>query len=715
MEDANRSSMLLVDDFTSVSDAAEIYAQLQLQPIPLFGIGPDGRCTCRSAGCKAAGKHPVGNEWQRKATDNLDVVRERFRGHHGNIGIFLAGKFVLIDADGPEGVATVDGFPEPLPQTLTAVSGSGTGGHWIYRLQSHQSADKITDRRFAPSVDVKVRGQFVAAPSVHASGNRYQWVNLQEPAGLPDWLYRLVCKPVTTAVQTARAQSASAGLKRVRAYVAKMDPAVSGAGGHNQTYAVACHVVAQGLSEDEEWEVMTEYNERCDPPWSSGELRHKLADARKNANNAPMPDRPRPVLLSVPDGATEDESWRALCIWEQTRNGGTRLARSAENAAIILLHDPAWRDCIRLDTFKQHVSLTRAPWADYLTAANSNQAWTDSDTTRLQGWLERKHNLKLPITDLDRAVQVAAERSAHSSARDWMESLEWDGVPRVHNWLTTYLGVPESEYTKNVGGWWLISAVARVYRPGCKADHMLILYGDQGVGKSSAAGILAGVEWFSDSPVPIGSKDAYLALQGKLIVEMAELDSMNRAEASAVKSFLTSTSDSFRPPFAKRNVDVPRQCVFIGTTNHVEHLRDGTGDRRFWPVTVGVVDRVGLERDRAQLWAEAVRAYKEGVRWYPETPAERALCESAQDDHKVRHPWEDRILSWSADKKGVQVAEILQHALNMPIGTWKKGDIELVHECCRRLKWRYCNDRQLTGERCRYYRIAASSAAEIDL
>jgi predicted P-loop ATPase len=693
---------IIVDDFTPIAQAAETYVSLSLAPVPLYGLRPDGRCQCGSLNCHAAGKHPVGTEWQKRATTDLDKVRDRFRDHQGNIGIALLGRYVLIDADGTEGIETTKQFGD-MPDTLVQVSGSQTGAHWIYRLAPHQSADKITDRRVAPGVDVKIRGQFVAAPSMHASGNRYRWERLREPAELPDHLYRLICKPEVTPV-TRIVRPAGGNYNRVRAYIAKMPSAVAGSGGHSQTYAVACRIASEGLTPDEEWDIFTEYNARCEPPWSTGELTHKLNDARAKRTNEPLPDRPRPSLSSVPIDATVDDSWKQLLLYESTKSGDARVARCAENAAIILLHDPAWAGRVRYDEFTQHVSLTDPPWSDYIRSARAAHQWTDSDTTRLQGWFERAYSLRLPVADLDRAVAVVAEKSAHSSARDWFESLEWDGVPRVGKWLSLYLGAADDAYTNRVGGWWLVSAVARVYQPGCKADHMLILYGDQGVGKSSAANILAGPDWFSDSPVPIGNKDAYLALQGRLIVEMAELESMNRAETSAIKSFLTSRTDNFRPPFARRNVDVPRQCVFLGTTNHPEMLRDGTGDRRFWPVTVGTADRDLLARDREQIWAETVHAYKQGARWYPVTAEERALCTYAQDEHKARHPWESRIETWAEGKEGIQIADIMQHALNIPTGQWRKQDVEVVTECLRRMKWKYTNDARLTGKRCRYFR-----------
>jgi predicted P-loop ATPase len=668
---------VIIDDFTSPLEAAEQYFALGLLPVRLHGLLPDLRCGCGNPDClpRNAGKHPVSAGWTKNIPRTLDDVREQFKGHRGNVGILLDNRYVLIDADGQQGLEDIDTLGE-MPDTLTQVSGSQSGGHWIYRLQPHQDAGKITDRRLpGMSIDVKVRGQFVAAPSLHASGHRYRWAegHLMEPAPLPDHLYARLCKPT----EPTRPQVSESGpsLERVRRYVAKMDPAIAGQGGHNAAYRAACFIVGQGLSEDDELAVFYEYNDRCEPPWSNAELLHKLRDARRNSTTQPLPD----------------EGWKNALRFKD-RKGVPVIAQTVSNAVIVLRHDPRWRGRIRKDNFILNISVTDPPWADVYAPITRAQHWRDSDTSRLQAWLQDNYDLDLTVTDLDAAVVLVAEANEHNSARDWFESITWDGVNRVDTWLTRYIGSGSGPYVSAVGRWWLISAVARVYKPGCKADHMLILYGDQGVGKSSAAGLLAGPEWFSDSPVPIGSKDAYLALQGKLIVEMAELDSVNRAEASAVKGFISAQTDCFRPPYGRRNVDVPRQCVFIGSTNHIEMLRDETGDRRFWPVTCGnEIDRAGIQRDREQIWAEAVALYKAGERWHPFTAEERRLCKEAQTTHQSRHPWTDKILDWAAwgEVAEATLVDVMEKALGMEAKSWGVGDVQTAKACLRQAGWRF--------------------------
>ena len=215
----------------------------------------------------------------------------------------------------------------------------------------------------------------------------------------------------------------------------------------------------------------------------------------------------------------------------------------------------------------------------------------------------------------------------------------------------------------------LISAVARIYEPGCKVDHVLVLEGPQGKQKSEAWRTLALKDaWFTDRISNVGSKDAMQELAGVLLVEIAELDALTKATSSTIKSFLTRRRDCFRLPYGKHPISLLRQCVFAGTINPPAggYLKDPTGARRIWPIACqGPIDREALERDRDQLWAEAITLYKAGATWWLETPELEALATAEQALRFKADVWKKPILEWLGKRWDVSIAEVLQHALKM--------------------------------------------------
>jgi len=263
---------------------------------------------------------------------------------------------------------------------------------------------------------------------------------------------------------------------------------------------------------------------------------------------------------------------------------------------------------------------------------------------------------------LDTIVQVA-EESPRDPMREYVDSLKWDGVSRIETWLTDICGAESSETISNVGRMWLISAIARILNPGCQADHVLILCGEQGAGKSRLIQTLAGDQWY-DQLRDMKSKDALMSLSGKWIIEIGELSAMYRSEVEATKNFITSRVDEYRAPYDRMVRAVPRRCVFAGTTNDGEFLSDSTGNRRFWPVRVGNIDYHKISDLRDQLFAEAKALYECGEHWWPSKDMLESLAEQAEDAY-IQDPWVELVEDWAASRTSAKMIDMLKE-LELP-------------------------------------------------
>jgi predicted P-loop ATPase len=353
-----------------------------------------------------------------------------------------------------------------------------------------------------------------------------------------------------------------------------------------------------------------------------------------------------------------------------TKQGST-VVGNERNILYALRSAPELRGLVRFDEFALAIELTRAPpWR-----TREPLRWTDEDDTELTGWLQeagiavRGRNV---VTDC--VAVVAREHRVHP-VREYLNGLEWDKHPRLNSWLATYLAADaDDEYLRSVGQCWLVSAVARIYEPGCKADYVLVLESEQGTRKSTAAAVLAvNAEWFADAIGDLRNKDSAIQLCGKWIIELSELSSVRRAELEAVKSYLTRTQDTYRPPYGRRAVTVPRQCVFIGTTNEKQYLRDRTGNRRYWPVRCGQIDIDALRRDVAQLWAEAIVAYRDEIPWH--LPPELEATAACEQDHRLHRSELDTLVAEYLEREDelghteITTRAIFKHALNLdPMG-----------------------------------------------
>ncbi|HYI83204.1 MAG TPA: VapE domain-containing protein, partial [Acetobacteraceae bacterium] len=311
----------------------------------------------------------------------------------------------------------------------------------------------------------------------------------------------------------------------------------------------------------------------------------------------------------------------------------------------------------------------------------------DTDVTALQEYLQLAG---IPGVSKDLAHQAAERRAvecAFHPIRDDLDSFTWDGVPRLRTWLHTYLGAEHGAYASGIGAMFLVAMVARIYEPGCRADYMLVLEGPQGARKSTACAILGG-PWFSDALPDIrAGKDASQHLNGKWLIEVAELSALDKAEASALKAFVTRRVERYRPSYGRREVVERRQCVLIGTTNKTAYLRDETGGRRFWPVKVGPIDLKALARDRDQLLAEAVHLYRAGAQWWPDQGFEAAHIRPEQEARFEADAWEQAISQHLAGRERTTVLEVARDALHIDVSKLGTHDQRRITPILERLGW----------------------------
>ncbi|WP_283591337.1 virulence-associated E family protein [Clostridium butanoliproducens] len=294
-----------------------------------------------------------------------------------------------------------------------------------------------------------------------------------------------------------------------------------------------------------------------------------------------------------------------------------KLRSTISNFLLIIENEPLLKGKIAYNEFSNRaVVIGQLPWR----SKDNNSDWNDTDDSGLREFIEKYYNISSTAKCSD-ALVLSFEKHSFHPIKEYLNGLLWDGVKRVDTLFIDYLGAEDSSYVRTVTKKILVAAVARVFNPGCKFDNMPVLSGPQGLGKSTIIKKL-GREWYSDSLTTVNGKEAYEQLQGVWLLEMGEMMATKKADIEATKHFLSKTEDIYRVAYGRRTSRFPRQCVFVGTTNDREFLRDKTGNRRFWPIDVGVnkpgksvwSDFNKYEID--QVWAEAIEMWKQGEPLY---------------------------------------------------------------------------------------------------
>jgi len=401
--------------------------------------------------------------------------------------------------------------------------------------------------------------------------------------------------------------------------------------------------------------------------------------------------------------AAGDVPWREMLIVSPQGKPKPLLA----NAITALRYAPEWKGILSFDEFGNRASKKSAP--PFLSPAGD---WSDTDDILTANWLQHA-GIEVGPSISGAAVQAVSIEHTFHPVRDYLTGLKWDGEKRIGRWLCDYLGVEFSEYAAQVGAKWLISAVARIMRPGCKVDTCLILEGFQGRLKSTALAALFNDQWFSDQiSADLAGKDSSQDLPGKWCFEFAEFDKLSKYDQGVIKSFIPRRIDHYRPSYGQRSVDIPRQCVFSASTNKETYLQDETGGRRWWPVTCLKIDTDAISRDHDQLWAEAFAAFQDGTAAGRPSPGlwwivDETVIEASKSEQSARYdadPWDSVVWNWIQEQERlytenedyqsrvqqrpkdpffIQSDSILELCLKKPVGQWTHPDKSRVSKILR--------------------------------
>jgi predicted P-loop ATPase len=274
---------------------------------------------------------------------------------------------------------------------------------------------------------------------------------------------------------------------------------------------------------------------------------------------------------------------------------------------------------------------------------NLGRELSDPTCRALRDLIIAQYNVDCGIENVQQAAERACEENRFDPVLDYLDSLQWDGQPRLDRWMTIYLGAEDTPLNRSIGRKMLTAAVRRARKPGCKFDYVPILEGPQRIGKSTTIRILAGDDNFSDQPIlHKDERTQQEAMEGIWIYELSELAGMRRTDVETLKNFVSRQEDKSRPAYGRFRVDQPRRNIFVGTTNDAQYMRDATGNSRFWPVRTSTIDLEALPRDRDQLWAEAAAAEAQGELLVIPAHLYGDVAEQ-QEQRRLQDPWDDLL------------------------------------------------------------------------
>jgi len=703
----------------SKHEAIRLYVQAGFTLIPLDGFDPKTG--------KNNPKIPAIKNWQNAKFEIYEP--EDFANK--NVGVKLDDDHVIVDldprnfGDKPKGYSpwrellAECNLPGLEGHTFTVITGGG-GAHIYFKKPKDFAV--VGELARYPGMEFKTKGQqVVACGSVHESGGYYD-ARCNDPTKIiemPQILLAKIARKVRVINEDVKAKRDDS-LENIKRYVDYLEqiaePAIEGKSGDKMTYMVACFGRDLGLSAKVVLDAMLDkYNPRCVPPWKTEELQTKVMNAYDYAKDK----------QGVKNAANDFEVIRvneepAFKLQRQVNGEIKKLVKNVEE----FFKNPLspLSGSLAYNEFTNKVMIIKAmPWH---TGEPPQQGWdwTDNDEILCKGWLSR---LEVFGTDFNTSlIHEAVVNVAHTNpvhpVRDYLDSLKWDGVPRLDTWLIDYAGATDNIYHRAVAGKTLLGAVARIYEPGVKFDYVTVLEGDQGSGKSTLVEVLGGA-WYGDFALaPDKAADTVAAMKGHWIIEASEMEFATRTEANAMKAFLTRKVDTVRFSYDRHTGSTPRKSIFIGTINPEadgQYLKDQTGNRRFLPVRTRAIDIPGLRKVRDQLFAEAKFRYEANETLYFDSKLVREAAVVEQQARQVGDPWIERLGPWlESDDTGKPVdlitsIEIFTRCLGGSDYGLTRRDTVRISNCMKSLGWEhglFYDDRVGNTRRC--YRRTSKNA-----
>lgn len=685
---------------------------LDFDRLAVFPLWPaiDGVCACRlGAQCETKpGTHPY-FRWKDLGTG------EKLEGPVGsNYGIATgarSGVFV-VDLDGE---AAMSWWEAQGGTYETYCVETSRGFHLYYAWPGFVVRNSAPGQNpIFEGVDVRGDGGMVLAEgSVHRSGHVYTVVDenapvLPAPAFLLEWpglkktradlddAGALAPIPVTGALLVERTRAGATACATMRA-------AVQGEGGSAALWAVAIELVRTlELPLEAALELLeTIYNPRCEPPWDTELLLHKLHDARDSSDRPCGPElddaawdslcsRMKATSKGLKPGASPPEDLETPNRWKHSFTPGRDIANDkpdpsneclAVNMANMLATHEHWNGALRWDSFRNRIVAKDPP---LVLDAERGQGLSDDDIAGIRMWLAAVPGKTLSREDAMDVIKMAAKRVQFHPIQKYLESCRGKGGDgSILDDLALHLFKSTEPLAQEFLKKTLVGAVRRVYHPGTKMDTMLVLTGPQGGFKSTFVRVLFGQEYTRSQMPDLESKDSSLALQGFWGIELAELDKVLRAGNETVLEFLSRVVDDYRAPYARCESHTPRSCVFIGTTNASDFLRDANGSRRYWPIEVLRVDLAFLRAHRDEIWGAALDLAEDPSfkHWF-EDESEVA---PAHAPFVAQDAWHEDVVAYLEGKIQVRPRDVFVNGLNCKIGDFDKSKQMRVADTLKRL------------------------------